>query len=464
MVENANSEAHLMMLEALDRASAELDKSVKSAVEQLTAFNSTLEKALLNRFQKIQERSTSYVEISVEELATHKEELAKKILEFERSEIETIIAAGKEIRHELNTRAQKANDSICRLAENEINELRSLIEIPEGQFNVFIETSSQTLKNVATSGKDIINDKESECEKALTLDVQDIEKRVQELLANAKRATEEKLEKYNTDFQEKISNVLDKLSELVAQTLIELSQKTRIGEQAIENSKNSSKSRLANSLKDWTDEVKSLSTAFAEMTKAHCDSHETAHSERLEHKAGEAKDEIDHIAQDATAKIASTHKLFLSSLKRLEKKYYERLERVLNRFESQIAKGEGVASVTNYPLKSTHELRELLSLRLHTQGAEIVKTFRRQIEQVELEVARLTSSSHERLESIRSQAVESLDKQTRIVKSELDRISRSFQTELKELSFQLPQIGEAGHAAALAVMTYRSARLSFSGE
>ena len=50
------------------------------------------------------------------------------------------------------------------------------------------------------------------------------------------------------------------------------------------------------------------------------------------------------------------------------------------------------------------------------------------------------------------------------MKSELDRISRSFNTELSQLNADLPQIEEAGIAAAMAVTAYRDARLSFGSE
>jgi hypothetical protein len=47
---------------------------------------------------------------------------------------------------------------------------------------------------------------------------------------------------------------------------------------------------------------------------------------------------------------------------------------------------------------------------------------------------------------------------------ELERVMRGFKSELVELNSELPQIEDAGRNAALAVMAYRSAMLSFGSE
>jgi len=50
------------------------------------------------------------------------------------------------------------------------------------------------------------------------------------------------------------------------------------------------------------------------------------------------------------------------------------------------------------------------------------------------------------------------------MKSELERISKIFRTELNDLNAELPKIEERGRAAAMAVYAYRSTMLSFSGD
>ena len=44
--------------------------------------------------------------------------------------------------------------------------------------------------------------------------------------------------------------------------------------------------------------------------------------------------------------------------------------------------------------------------------------------------------------------------------TEVERALRGFRVELAQFNLQLPQIKDAGHAAALAVMAYKRARMS----
>ena len=52
----------------------------------------------------------------------------------------------------------------------------------------------------------------------------------------------------------------------------------------------------------------------------------------------------------------------------------------------------------------------------------------------------------------------------RMMRTDLERITRNFHTELSDLSLKLPVIEESGRAAALAVMTYKSAMLSLEND
>ncbi|MBK9201859.1 MAG: hypothetical protein IPL73_05375 [Candidatus Obscuribacter sp.] len=97
-------------------------------------------------------------------------------------------------------------------------------------------------------------------------------------------------------------------------------------------------------------------------------------------------------------------------------------------------------------------------------GAELVKTFKTQVEQTEQDFARSAQGSNERIESIRQSSVEALEKQVRIMRADLERITRNFHSELSDLNLKLPVIEESGRAAALAVMAYKSAMLSLGND
>ncbi|MBC7998823.1 MAG: hypothetical protein IAF58_12815 [Leptolyngbya sp.] len=186
------------------------------------------------------------------------------------------------------------------------------------------------------------------------------------------------------------------------------------------------------------------------------------HKTKLDRKAQEVKEEIEHISQDASSKISASHKLFYSSLKRLEKKYFDRMDRLFTRFEAALAQ-EGTVTSGSKP-QSTNELRTLLSSRLQARGDEVIKSFQRHVEQIESEYSRSSQGYHDRIESIKTNAVESLEKQLRTMNQELERVNRNFKNGMSDLNIELPQIEERGKAAALAVKAYRSAMLSLEGD
>src|ERR1700722_1295772 len=98
--EDFGSAANLM-IEALDKASAELDKTVKACIEQLTNSNDALEKSLRTQLLKVIEQSKTFIDTSADDLTTHREDLLDRLNEFERSEVETMMSAARDVRQQV---------------------------------------------------------------------------------------------------------------------------------------------------------------------------------------------------------------------------------------------------------------------------------------------------------------------------------------------------------------------------
>lgn len=447
-----------LMSEALDKASQELEKTVKACIDHLQSFNENLERSLATQLQKVIEQSKNFVEANIEDLSTHREELVDRLLEFERSEIETMVSAARDVRQQVSARAQQASEAISRLVEEQVTELRTLIENPENNFKDFSTINQRTLEHNTHAGKEKVATQQLECETTLTVKAQELEQSVQQVVAESRKGIEETLEKFNGEMEKKISSVLTQLSDVVEQTLAELETSSTEGAEKIQKSVDEGGVRLSNHLDTWKNDCNDLRQNFEKGLQQDSETAEKAHTSKLELKVGEVKDEINNIAQDANAKISASHKLFFSSLKRLEKKYNDRLERLMSRFEAALADEPKLSagSIT----QPSAELREQLHARLQARGKDILKTFQRQVEQLEAEYIRQSGSSHERVDAIRTAATEVLDKQLRTMKSELERISRNFKSELTDMHNELPKIEERGRAAAMTVQAYRSTMLS----
>ncbi|MGH9552228.1 MAG: hypothetical protein ACRD3W_22775, partial [Terriglobales bacterium] len=334
---------------ALDKASQELEKTVKACVDQLQSFNESLEKSLNTQLQKLVEQSKNFVDANIEDLSTHREELIDRLMEFERSEIETMVSAARDVRQQVTARAQQASDSISRLVEEQVAELRTLIENPEANFKDFSTINTRTLERNTHSGKDKVAKDQIECEQRLTQKAQELETSVQAVVTDSKKGIEDTLEKFNQEMEKKISNVLNQLSDVVDKTLAELETGAGDGAKRIDESVGGGTARLTEHLEKWKKDCQTLRENFESAINQDSETADKTHSTKLERKVGEVKDEINQIAQDANAKITASHKLFFSSLKRLEKKYNDRLERLMSRFEAALAEEVKLTSGSTQP-------------------------------------------------------------------------------------------------------------------
>jgi hypothetical protein len=185
----------------------------------------------------------------------------------------------------------------------------------------------------------------------------------------------------------------------------------------------------------------------------------------IERRLNESQEDLGRIADSARKRMAVNQKMLNNALRRLEKRLNDELNKLMIRFEATLAQEARLNLITISGSGShTSEAIEKLHSRLRNHGQEVIKNFKRQVDQAELDFARSTQSSNERIESIRQAAIDSLEKQVRIMRSDLERINRNFQLELGELSQKVPYIEESGKAAALSVMAYKSATLSLEND
>jgi hypothetical protein len=463
-VDGVGSAANLM-IEALDKASNELDKTVTSSVEQLNAFNDALEKNFAGRLNKLAEKALTVVDSSVEDLVVRKEDFAERLADLERAEIEAVVLAARDVYQQLTLRARQATESVSRVVEEQMTQLRTLTENPQAELIDLSHKQIEQVNNFIQSGKSKIESQEGDCEKTISSRIQIFDEKVQEVVADGKKKLDEKLQGYHQEFEEKIADVMDRLSKLVTTTIKELEDRTTDSGKSVASFSQSAQTKLSDRIASWQGDLSGISDEYQTTLNKEKGSFEELHAIKLAQKVAEVKDEINKIAQETAAKLTASHKLFYSSLKRLEKKYYDRLERLLSRFETALSQESRLTTGANaYRPQSSHELREILRARLQARGAEMVREFRRQVEQFESEYSRATAGSNERLETIRATTIDLLEKQVKSMSMEIGRIVRGFRNELSGFNSQLDQIDDAGHAAALAVKAYRNAMLSFGSD
>ncbi len=459
-LEEIGTAAHLMM-EAVDQASQDLETTVKSSADYLQTFNQTLAQNFAQQLTRMLENSARATDKGVEELQARKEDFVERLMELEQTEIETLVGVGKDVRQEIDSSVRKALASISQLVEEQVDALLPIALDQHENFSNLIDKESGDLRKVAEEGIISISGKENTSIKWLLQRVQEFEDTSAQIL---EEKDQDLLEKMQTDTEQlagKVKQVKLALDKDFENDREELDKKVEVDTDWIGSAGQNTIKRLSDEVDSWQTEMTQLAADFKELLSADRDSFDQIHKTKIERQVDEVKGEIKTIGEEAQGRLSASHKLFQGSLRRLEKKYYERLERLLQQFEAAIAQETRVRVRPDLPIETRRELKELLNTRLKARGLEIVKAFKRQVELFDLEHARFVAGCGERIETVHGASKDSLEQQLKAMNAEIERMLRGFKVELSQLNLQLPQIKDAGHAAALAVLAYKRARFSF---
>jgi len=453
------------MLEALDRAGGQLSETVNACMEQLSTYNLGLQKSLSDQLQHISERFHSFVEANQEDLENNKDRLLEKLAEFERSEVETIVAAARGVRQSLSAHTEQAETKISKLVEEKLAELRTTLGSPGEKLPERASSTVAESKEIAGKGQEKIDRVALSEEEMLASMSREREQELQELVGKWKEHTEDRIGKTQTEFQEKSNCLVEELRKLVDEGVSDLKRESDQGAETIARALESGQAKLTTQLQQWREELAQLWQSFDSSLVNQKEAFSKKSRSQLDSKLSEARSEIDNNASEARDRIRSSHRVLQGSLKRLEQDYRRRLEAALNRFQitlSETARRGGTAS--GLEQRTASALQEKLTAQLNARGADILKVFRKLSEQLQVEYARSTQGLDERIDHLKVGAIESLERQVHLTKGELEKILRGYQTELSELEINAAQIEEAGKAAAVTVMAFRSAMLSLESD
>jgi F0F1-type ATP synthase membrane subunit b/b' len=292
-----------------------------------------------------------------------------------------------------------------------------------------------------------------------------IDQQAHKLIESSKAEVDKHLTDYSSKFDEKIIAVQRQLSDIVEQAVLDLKTLAERGSTNIDEAKDTNHQVLNEHIEHWHTQLNGMKDRFQSTSLEQQSTILRTYNDEVDKKLKASQEEMARIAGRAKQQLGTSQKMYLNSLRRVERKLADEIDRLFFKFEAaltQEAKINLSTGGTRPPADS--DVINKLHGRLKAHGSEIVKTFRRQVEQTESEFARSTQGSNERIESIRTSSVESLEKQVKSMRTDLERITRHFHNEVSELGLKLPVIEESGRAAALAVLTYKSAMLNIEND
>lgn len=451
--------------EAVEKSSVDLDKIVANSLAQLNKLSNDLEESLKGQLMKASELSSLTVEANIEDLSLHRDDIKDQLSEFERQEIDRIYATASESRMKFNQLIAEAKNEILEQFAIKIRELQESMENPKEHFTDFSNQQQPKIDEVVNTARKKIENQKSSSESSLSKKAKELEEKVEALVASLKEEINSQLTKYDSDFDQKIGQVIKQLEDLLKESNEYAQEVVNQGTDRIDQAEEIGSHFLEEHIESWTATVDALKNSFEKQIIEAKEERKGNHIKTLEYKVAEAKASINQMAESGNSNVASAHRKFFSTLKRLEKKYSDRIAKQMALLEQAIEEEKELPlSMGGQMIQADEEFRKNLDTQLKVRGNELVKSIRKQVDQLESEFKRSSSGSTERIESIRLQTVESLEKQVRIIRSELDRISKSFKSELTQLSTALPEIEERGKVAAMSVSAYLSSMLTLDSD
>lgn len=462
--ESFGSAANLM-IEALEKASAELERTVSQCLDQLTAFSDGLDNSLAHQLEKVVQQSGHLVDSHGNDLEAKRDETLDTISALETGELDRLMQGAATIRRRFADKILEATDALNEIMETQLQELSGMVEAPHNNFYEMTRERNARVMELATSGKDRIETISQTYEDGMSDKAKTIDDSAQSVIEAAKAEVDSHLARYSAQFDEKIEEVQKQLGDIVEGATGDIRSLAERGARSIDEARETNAQILDEHISHWSEQLTAMKERFQNGSKENQSRFLGEYSDEVEKKLLTSQDEINRIAASAKARMTVNQKLVHNSLRRVEGKLSDEIDRLFIKFEAALAQESKInLMVSGNRLPANPEVIEKLNSRLRAHGAEVIKTFRRQVEQTEAEFSRSSAGSNERIESIRLSSVESLEKQVRIMRSDLERITRNFHNELSELNLKLPIIEESGRAAALAVMAYKSAMLSLEND
>lgn len=453
------------MLEALDKASAQLSKHVNECIEQLSTYNYGLQKSLTDQLQQVTEKLHNSCVANSDDLVKHKEKLIQQLGDGGQEELDTILAAGQAVRQALSSYTQQALEKISQRIDAQLEDLRSLLEDPKGNLVQRADSAVGELKKAGSEAKSRLIQTSTEGEQSLLQQAQEFEAELQDIVSDWKDTIAAKVAACQERFAENARKVMDELSGVMQESSSALAQKAQAGEEFLKESVQDGTQKATATFKDWKQEIDSLHEHFNQALNEQKTALDETQRADLDQKLELAHKEINGTASEALEKLKSSHQLHQSTLEKLEQEYKRRLAAVLSHFDATVSETSRRANTAStVQQRVSADLMEKLNAHLNARGAEILRSLSRLSDQMESDYAKSSQGMSERIHEIQQLSADAYSKQVQSLKSEADKTSRSFQSQLRDFESQLAQIEEAGKAAAVTVMAYRSALLSLGGE
>jgi len=460
--DNLDSAAKLnLMLEALSKASVELEKTVNVLTEQLAGYNQSLDKTLRDELQASRERLEAALRQNQEGLLKDKEAVVKALAEFKQAEIKKVILSGKTVRTGLAAQVEDATRALTATMSGKITGIKEQLNTPEAEMKHKYDELHQSLQSaVAESQSKLFGAKAAE-ENLLSMVTKDYDGKVVQALTAGQQ-------NYDRSFtQKKIE--LESHSEKVVS---ELAQKYDLVIGRLEGSHQAGLAGVGENNQQALAKLKQLSDSgnqiFAEQGNTFQQSLlglgvvlNGLYEARLNNLAAQSRTEISSAAHHAEECLTTTKAELQVCLKDFQRDYVEQFEALHSRLEKSLE--EFAARKDSGAVRGLKEerVREQLHSLFRRLGQEMLDSAASASNRLEDEFQKSMDACSQRIDTAKAQACDSLSRESGLMQKELARSFEEFDKQLIELQAQAARLEKSGRDVANFVLTIKQANLDF---
>jgi hypothetical protein len=462
--ENFNSTAKLM-LEALAKASAELEKSVTAFTEQLISFNEGVQKSLEEELRAINIRLESCLRSNLDELGHNKHLFMKRLLEAERAELDRLSDCGRQVRVVLSENAAGIEQKIEDFVNAQIQELKEFLEKPQAQIED--ATADARLRLDQAKGETIatVSKRQQDFRKHLSDKVLELERNIKSETEKAREAIVAVSDFWSNSLKSERESFCQNITAFGGTTIEEIENSDTNGNASLQETEEVDRAALEDVGDRWRQQVNQHADAFNRLIGGLSSVLKENYETKLSNVADQARQEINMLSEQAHEKIAATRNELEVELRELEKEYIHELEDTLRKLEAIVSgHANDKRNSTIARQHKSQKARDQMRAHLKRWGGSLVDSIKDAASDLENEFVRATDGFLVRIDSARASAIELLERESKLMQKDLERVLKEFQRELNEQEIQISKIENAGQDAVVTVIACRKAMLSFKGE
>jgi hypothetical protein len=458
--ENFGSTAQIM-LEALDKAAVELSKTVSECLEMVAISGLSLQKSLMFQLGCASANYQSFADDKFDDLDRRKQDILAQLQQFEESQIETIESTAKIVREAVMEYAESVVAQISeQLNENSLSSA-TIQRDPNVLLKDCYEMAKPALERTFNSGQQkleqIFNTCSTESESKIHSCTNVLSQQVDAWNTRMSARMEETLVR----FEQHINTIMGKLQSLLIENESYIDANSGKLTQQAESVLSKSIAAIDKSVSGWRS---GLSSAYDDLGRdlTQAQEQEQVHTAAL---LGENLDEVSlyftHLSSAHAEKAYETQRAYAAALDKIENACVQRLDHLREYFSSLLS-GYNEQSTENVAseVQSTEEYRSRIEASLGAHSGQVVDAAQALVTQLEADLGRSSEFLNERIETIKSEAIDHFREQVKTVETEADRVTKEFRRGLSKFETSIKEIDDAGQASAVTVTAYLGTVLS----